>query len=81
MDDYFYNLVVGKVSLSRNHEGKDKEDETTYHILSLFFILVHGKLSKLVVETMFWGNICIAYDQQRADISNVQTVIMILSIR
>lgn len=63
MDDYFYNLVVGKVSLSRNHEGKDKENETTYHILSLFFILVRGKPSKLVVETMFWGNICIACDR------------------
>ena len=51
--------MVGKASLSKNMKEQIKK----------------MKLPKPVGQTVFWEDICIVYDQQRADIPNVEILI------
>lgn len=50
MDEYFHNHVMGKASLSRNHEEKDKKKMKLLHIIlnPYYFILVSGNPTTLL---------------------------------
>lgn len=56
MDEYFHNHVMGKASLSRNHEEKDKKNETaTHHFKSILFYFSYWKLSYTCLKDSILG--------------------------